>query len=419
MTEDINIKAEKRNVFMLVAKDSFLVLSQTLTSLSIVQAFLLTLGVNNFQLGMLNTFSNGALMLGMLLFMGRIDTLSMDKIISKNKKLLIFIISFPATLVFLYLTGNKTGNLAVFAIAAAGWSVQSFFVGIRIMTESKMYRNMFRPENYGFVFGLDGIVFNTLGMLAGFLIKPLLETSNGLNGFGTVFIISLFVLPGSFYFNRKLHVVRVQESSSGKVINNPISSFSYAFRNKVLRTISILHVVRGIINGMFFFILPMGIKHYNIPLSYSAFIVIVNAAAGIIGYLFISIFYDRIGTIKSILSGITMCFLALVGFIMTTNPLLFLLSVAFFVTGQTMIVNSVPLGVYKVTPQDFIGTFAGVRFFIMQTAEGLVALIMGIFIAKLSIVLFSILIATFLVLLILLTKQSFKKEAQDSLNHNI
>lgn len=403
-------KDEKRNVIFLIGKDSFSVLSQTLTSLSIVQAFLLSLGVSNFQLGMLNTFTNAALMLGMFILMGRIDAISMHKIISANKKLVATIAVLPATLFSLHITGYRAGSFLIFALVALGWSIQNFFSGIRVMTESKIYRNMFRPETYGFIFGLDGIIFNTLGMLAGFLIKPLLDRYSDTGGFGILFIISLLIAPGSVLFNSKMRLVREQSPEPNNTVNNPFSSFVHSFRSRVLRNISFLHIIRGAVNGMFFFILPMGVKHYGIPLSYAAYIVIVNAAAGIIGYLFINLFYDRIGTVRSVFIGTFMCFLAVSGFVAAKNPVFFLLSVAFFVTGQTIILQSVPLGVYKAAPSNFIGTFSGVRFFLMQTAEGFVAFIMGILINKMSIVFFAISLAVLLALIIFLARCSFRDE---------
>lgn len=410
MRIDTSNRDEKRNVIFLIGKDSFSILSQTLISLTIVQAFLLSLGVQNFQLGVLNTLFNGALMLGMFLFMGKIDTINMGKIMSVNRKLVVTLVLFPAILVFTYIMGNKAGSFLVFAVVALGWCIQNFFIGIRVMTESRIYRNIFRPETYGFVFGLDGIIFYTLAMLAGFLIKPLLDRSDGINGYGTLFIISLLIAPASVFFNSKLRLIGEQGSESNNGINNPFSSFSHSFRISVLRNISLLHVMRGALNGMFVFILPVGVKYYGIPLSYAAYIIISNSAAGIIGYLFIYLFYDRIGTLKSVFIGAFMCFLAVAGLVATKNPTYFLLSVTFFVTGQTIFLQSVPNGTYKVVPSNFIGTFSGIRFFIMQTTEAIFAFMMGIMINKLSIVLYALFLLIFLVLIILFAKLSFRHE---------
>jgi len=398
---------EKKNVISLVTKDSLSSLSQTFVSVSIVQAYLLSLGFENFELGVLNTMTNVGLMLGVFLFMGRIDAIKSNRLVSTNSNLFISIGILPVTLILLSLFGGTVGNTGIFLVLGVAWAIQSFFSGIRTMTDSRLCRDIFRPETYGFAFGIDGMIFNTIGIMGALLIRFIINNLNGESGYRLVFILSLILVPGPVIFSRRLRMLKPHDAYEETKAKSPISSFSYAFKDKTLRNISYLHIVRGILSGMFIFILPLGVSRYEFPLSYAAFIIVVNAVAGMLGYFFIHQFYDKIGTMKSIVLGTLACLLGVAGLVLFRMPLTFLLFYALYYYGFTIIMQSIPMGIYKVVPMNAIGTLTGVRFIIMQSAEAVVAFTLGAIIGSLSIPLFFAIAAVFLLLQFWFSKCSF------------
>ena len=98
---------EKNNIRSLIIKDGFSVVSQTFSSVSIIQAFLMSIGFVSFQLGLLNTITNVALMLSAFIFMGRIDAVNPKRVISINSKLYATMAILPLTLLLMSLFGVK------------------------------------------------------------------------------------------------------------------------------------------------------------------------------------------------------------------------------------------------------------------------------------------------------------------------
>lgn len=411
---------EKQNIISLVTRDCFSLLSQTFSSVSIVQAFLMSIGFVSFQLGLMNTFTNIAMMLSAFLFMGKIDRVPTRKIVNLNSNLFIAIGILPVVLVILSLSGVTMDLWVTFAVVGITWAVQSFFSGLRMMVDARVAKDIFRPETYGFAFGIDGIVSNMIGIAGGLLIQQVIERDSQGHGFGAVFLLSLLFIPGAVIFSKKLHLIKkdpndLEEKAQSllRSMSYALKSFGKAFEDKLLREISILHIIRGINSGMFIFIFPLGVSRYGLPLSYAAYIVIVNAGAAIIGHFFVKQFYDRIGTLKSIYISSSICILSMAGFILFRSPVSFLLCLALYVVGNTVVGQSVPIGIFKVVPGNYLGTLTGVRFIIMQTAEALVAFTLGILIARLSVTLFFILIALFLLLQMLFSKRSFDLKKWD------
>jgi hypothetical protein len=398
---------EKNNFRSLIIKDGFSVVSQTFSSVSIVQAFLMSIGFVSFQLGLLNTITNAALMLSAFIFMGRIDAVHPKRAISINSKLYLSMAILPLTLLLMSLLGVRSNTGVVFVIVAGAWAAQSFFAGIKGIIDSRVCQIIFRPESYGSIFGIDGIVANLLGIAGGVMIPQVIDRINEGNGYGAVFALALLFLPGAVIFSGRMRSLREDKPKEALIAKTPIGSFSHAFNDKLMRNISWLHIVRGIINGMFIFIFPLGVSYYGLPLYYAAYIVIVTQGASIIANIIVNISYDKIGTVKSMLVATVLCLVATAGFIAFRSPGMFLVSLTFYFIGTTIVNQAVPIGIFKVVPEDSLGTLTGVRFIIMQTAEAIIAFIMGIILANIAIPLFFSIIAVLLLIQFWFSNRSF------------
>ena len=86
---------------------------------------------------------------------------------------------------------------------------------------------------------------------------------------------------------------------------------------------------------------------------------------------------------------------------------MFLVSLTFYYIGTTIVNQAVPIGIFKVVPQDSLGTLTGVRFIIMQTAEAIIAFVIGIILANIAIPLFFSIVAVLLLVQFWFSKRSF------------
>ena len=106
-------------------------------------------------------------------------------------------------------------------IVAGAWAVQSFFAGIRTITDSRVCQVIFRPESYGSIFGIDGIVANLLGIAGGVMIPQVIDRINEGNGYGAVFALALLFLPGAVIFQRPDAFFKRRETQRGSYCENP------------------------------------------------------------------------------------------------------------------------------------------------------------------------------------------------------
>jgi hypothetical protein len=78
---------------------------------------------------------------------------------------------------------------------------------------------------------------------------------------------------------------------------------------------------------------------------------------------------------------------AVIGLIATRTTFLYLFFIALLSIGNTVVGISVPLGVFKITPSDFIGSYTGIRTLLMQLSEAAMSMLLGIFILKIPLTL--------------------------------
>ncbi len=405
---------ERKNIRAMIAKDSFLILHGTLIAIPMIQAFLISFGVTEVQLGIANTAINAFMLFSIVIFMGRIDSIVSEKLVGTNRISASLLAFFPMAMIVFSITGDRISTLALFTGVVIVWCIQGFFSMARFMIDTKVCQNIFRSNIYGYVHGLDGVIFNAFGVMAGFLIRPVLARSFGfINGFGVAFIGSLLMVPGIMYFSGRFRLLRETSVINTNEIKMPLAYFAVALRKKDLRNATFLHSMRGLVNGISVFILPIGVKYYGIPLSYAEYMVMIASFSGIIGYLFVALYYDRFGSFRSISIGSLFIIIAASGFIMTRHPTMFLLFAALFSIGLAIVGISAPLGVFKITPTDFIGTFTGIRTFVMQISEAIMTLSLGLLLASVSLSYIFIFVTGIVLLQVFFSRNAFGKENQN------
>jgi predicted MFS family arabinose efflux permease len=129
--------------------------------------------------------------------------------------------------------------------------------------------------------------------------------------------------------------------------------------------------------------------------------------------LFVALYYDRFGSFKSIFIGSLFIVIALAGFIVTRHPTIFLLFAALFSIGLAIVGISAPLGVFKITPTDFIGTFTGIRTFVMQISEAVMTLSLGLLLAAVSLSYIFVFVLGIVFLQVFFSRNAFGKEDQN------
>jgi hypothetical protein len=396
---------------MIILRDAFATLSGTFVAVPIIQAFLISRGVTELQLGIVNTFIDIAVLIGVIFFMGRIDLIDSDKLVRTNRRYFSSAAILPFSLVFISLTGKNLSTPVIFIFVVVMWSVQNFFASPRTMIESKVAQSMFRSNIFGYAYGLDGIIYNSIGVVMGFLIKSLIGRSFGsVSGYSVAFILSLLIVPSAIFFTGKMRLLKKPATKKGLKVDILFKHFIRAFKNNNLKNVTILHVARGLLYGVMIFILPIGIRYYSMPLSYAGYIVMISSFGGILAYLYITIFYDRMGSFKTVVAASILNAAAITGLIITKQTIFYLIFIAMLYTGTSIVGISVPLGVYKITPSDFIGSYTGIRTLVMQISEAAMSMLLGIFVMKIPLI--SILCFSFVLIFFMayFARSSFKNE---------
>jgi hypothetical protein len=319
--------------------------------------------------------------------MGRVDSIEAERLVRVNRKFYSAIAILPFSLVVISLTGKNLSTPVIFIFVVAMWSVQSFFGSPRTMIDSRVSQNIFRSNIFGYAYGLDGIIYNSIGVVMGFAIKTIISRSyGGVSGYSVAFIASLIIVPGFVYFSGKMRLLKVPEINKNVRVDILFKSFIRAFKNRNLRYSTVLHIARGLLYGVMVFILPIGIKYYDMPLSYAGYMVMISSFGGILAYLYITVFYDRMGSFKTVLAASILNAAAVAGLIVTRETVLYLVFIAMLYTGTTVVGISVPLGVFKITPSDFIGSYTGIRTLAMQVSQAAMSMLLGIFINRIPLI---------------------------------
>jgi hypothetical protein len=351
------------------------------------------------------------MLISVIAFLGKLDKLDSVKVIRTNRNAQYLLLLFPVVLLLMDITGDGISSVVLFIIVTVTWAIAGFFSIFRMMIDTRVNQNMFRSSIFGYVYGIDGIIFNLVGVIGSFLMRHLLEKSYGaFTGFGIFFIASLFMVPAVAFLSGRFTLIREPATNTEARSTMPFKYFKKAYENKYLKYNMLLHIVRGLMNGVGIFMLPIGIRYFEMPLSYAAYMVMIGSLSGIIGYIFIALFYDRSGTVKAVWLSSAFISFAAAGMLLINSSVAFLVMLAFITLGLTISSISVPLGTFKITPDHFISTFTGIRTFLMQIMEAAAAMLLGMFMSAIPLYPIILFILSLMIFQTVLGTLAFKNE---------
>jgi hypothetical protein len=380
----------------IIGRDSFSVVSGTMMSSSLIQAFVIRQGMTNIQLGIMNSASNIVPMLATFMLMGVADRIKRNNLVATDRKMVLATAILPVTLITVsLLTRVMTINILFIAIFSSLVLV-GLVNSLRPIPHAKIVRNLYVSNIYGSVSGLSGMICHAASIIAGYFAKYLLVRYEGPPGYTLIFSFSLLTLVISALFTGRLKLAKPEDEQKASTVRFPLYYFVQAFKDKYMLSMSVLHIIRGIYSAILFFLLPFGIRHYGLSVESAITITILASVSGLLGYFLILSLYDRIGTIRVMAIATIAFFIAVLGFGLFRTPSAFLFFNMLLSIGITLVGIAVPLGVLKVTPRAFLGIFTGVRMFIMSLSTAIFSTLAGLMIDKVSVlVILSILILLF------------------------
>lgn len=383
-------KDEQRNFKILNGKNIFATLVSVFTSVSLLQAFLISMGVSEVQLGSINIISNAAGIAGMLIVMGIADKLDDRRLIRVLTLSNIPALLLPIVMLVISLFGHGWSPLVVFLVAAICWAIYTMTICFRGVLDTKVSPGLFSPAVYGAVFGVSGMLMYVIGTLCSFGVKPLLDFQGSVfSGYGIMFIMMLVSILGIMFFSGRLRMLKQPAETQTEEQTEEHLTFrktiAFAVSTAKLRSILLLHLFRGVVNSMVYFFVPIGMHFYEMSITYAAYITIVSMLASFSGYLFVTLLYDRMGSVRTGLLAVAFYLIGILDLLFFRTATMFLVGVFFFSIGHVLIGQCVPLGAFKVTPRKILGSLTVYRLVIMQCVEAFFTFMLGLYIAKISI----------------------------------
>ena len=377
---------ERKNARNYLSYYTVLSIFSSLCALPIIQAFLLSYGFSNQHLGLINTTIIIAAVMGALLVMGVMDTFKQEKIILLNSLLCYCHFILPMVLIGLGWFTDRYSLLALMIIITA-WSLFNFLNGARNIAEQKISRSLIRSQNYGFIFGLCGLILSVIGVVGGFAAKAILDLLDERYRYELIFFISMIFIPFVIYYTRQFRVLEQSDFNKASTTyqkRNPWEAFIASLQIETLKFATWVHVIRGIFNSVAFFALPIGVQFYNLPLNDAPYVAIIFAISGIAGNYMIFVIYDRIGTVNTTLIATLTAIIAFICLFFTRDSFMYLIFISLFIFAYSVINWSIPLGVYKITPNHLVSAYTGVRVVVMQSSEALFSFLIGLILLQLA-----------------------------------
>lgn len=385
-------KEEQQNFKNLNGKNIFGTLVSVFTSVSLLQAFLISMGVTEVQLGSINIISNAAGIAGMLIVMGIADKVEGPRLIRFLTLSNIPAILLPLVMLVIGIFGHGWSPFAVFIVAVSCWAIYTMTICFRSVLDTKTSPFLFAPSVYGTVFGISGMLMYVVGTLCSFGVKPLLDVKGSVfSGYSFMFMMTIVSILGIMFFSGRLRILG--HSAEQQPEDEQTTPEHLTLRNAIrmavstakLRSVLLLHLFRGVVNSMVYFLVPIGMHFYSMSISYAAYITIATMLASFLGYVMVTLLYDKLGSVRTNLLALVFYLCGIGILLFYQSAPMFLLGVFIFSIGHVLLCQCVPLGAFKVTPRKIMGSMTVFRLVIMQCVEAVCTFMLGIYIAKISI----------------------------------
>lgn len=346
----------------------------TLVSVPILQVFAIHMGADESQLGVVRFFAQLAVTAGFVLFSARAARCPEKELVPTYTRLNLFHAVLPAAMLLasLLLLPGYIGTTAGLWIITAGWMLSNFVSAYYVMVMTRMEACLYSESIYGAVYGFCGILFYLVSALLGAAVGPLLGSHAATWGFPVVFALSLGLGVGAFYSARGYVLVRTPQSAApAETKPRRPSAAGQAL------PIGVMHVLRGAISGIYYFIMLIGMRFFGLTASDAGLLTVLGTFSSMIAYFFILFVADRLGVVRSSLLSVVINVLALGLLVMVRSRSVFMASYFLYGIGIAVLNQMMPIGVLRTVDQAHLATVTAVRFVALQLSDALTSLSIG------------------------------------------
>ncbi len=265
----------------------------------------------------------------------------------------------------------------VYALMIAFGVITSVFVSLNSMLWATVFSRSIRFEVRGRFMGLIGVVGGIIGILIGLVSAAALKKWGFPHGFMIAFAIaSTLIITSSFV----LRGIRELPDLKGTDVASqvpPLENLKKVVKMRQFKLLLPANVLRGLGDGAGVFAMAVGMKRLGLSSEYAGYTTSMVYLAGLIATLLIGFTVDRFGAGKVIPRVNSLLAIGLMGMVLVSNPILYLVSFLLWQTMLTMEGICVPLIHYEIVPVEVIGAFSGIRLLTLTAMIGLSGLVMG------------------------------------------
>ena len=264
-------------------------------------------------------------------------------------------------------------QVIMMTVAVINAAFYSFYSVLWATIFSRAIRNEIR----GRFMGIVGVVGGLIGMGVGLLSALALKYYGYPHGFTIAFLVSVLLIFLSAIVIRGTRELPELQARELPPRVSPWTNLRQVVGMRQFRILMPANVLRGLGDGAGTFAMAVGMSRMGLSLEYAGYTTALTYFAGLLATAMIGVTVDRFGAGKVIPIIEVFLVIGLMGMVMVSMPVLFLL---FFLLWQIMVTMeglAIPLVHFEIVPVEVIGAFSGVRLLILTVVGGLSGLAVG------------------------------------------
>ena len=350
-------KTEKRNALRAVLAYTFRTAALLCSTGPLMQTFLSSIGFSEQQIYMHATLFQAVNVITILLCSRFADT--------KKVLLRTALIQIPGAILFLgylplCLSRNVSAESYIWLLVIS--LLQSAAFALHTVCEYKVPYYIYRPEAYGSVLAICGIISSLVSFGVGSVMSALsLRYSYPTLMIGAFLLSCLFLLTAGAlqFFQRSL--IPLTDQSNATVKKTPLIE---VFRHKAFSYLFIGNVTRGFASGVMTILAAAALSIGYDEVLTTAMVSVQSIASMLACFLF-SIASRHINPRFSILCG-SLFFAAFPLLLVPERPILFLAIFALLTFGRTLVDYAIPAALLYVVPVEIAGTYNAWRMILLN-----------------------------------------------------
>lgn len=362
--------AERKNVFWLTAATMSIYAAGTLSTLTILAAYLEKSDFSYTQIGFVLSCMYFADMLGKLGLMGWADR-TQQRI--RVAVVCAFIIAGGTGLLAAAsaVLGNHGSSLVLLAALVMVLSVRQVFWALSDMMNYSVLVRTIRGGIRGRVWGITGVATGLFTMGMSFLASVLLQVLGYPYGYTILFVAAggFWVLRG-MTFAHQTELPDIALPGTSRSIS-PVTAIVDLCRLKVFRMVAYPHILRGLLTGLMLFVVPTQMRRLSLSNDYAGYMAAAVCAADLISAVILGFTLDRWGAGVVTLLGCLLAGLSWATLIVAPSPISFLAFFLLLNIGEVLEQRAVPLGALEIMPTGVIGGFSAARLLIFTAGRAL------------------------------------------------